>query len=352
MSTPAILAFDTLLAPIPGDSPAGAPLPFAIKEKLEEARKEINPDDFAPDDPMRPDNPKFADWNKIILLASEALENTSKDLLVAARLTEALTKQHGFAGLRDGLQFMRRLLEEAWDRIIPVIETDEDLELRAGPFNWLDDPDRGARFPNTIRNVPLLWLGETGYGWNDWKKSSDPNYEKAGELKENFEKALSVAPPERCRTIHADLTEAIQELSLLFDVLGQKLGQYAPGLTSLRQALTEVKNLMDFIVQRKGVEEGVGKDEGAAAEGSGEGETGSSGGGRAPNSRTEIYRQLGRLATALRAIEPHSPIPYLLERAVALGELPFPKLIAALIRDVNTVSELYREFGIPEEQPQ
>ncbi len=350
MSTPAILAFDTLLAPIAGDSPAGAPLPFAIKEKLEEARKEVNPDDFDPEDPMRPEAPKFADWNRIILISSDALENTSKDLLVAARLTEALTKQHGFAGLRDGLQLLRRLLEDAWDRIYPTIETEEDLELRAGPFNWLDDPDRGARFPNSIRNIPLLWLGETGYNWNDWKRTSDPNFAGAAELKDNFEKALNVAPPERCRNIHEDIKESLDELSALFDTLGKKLGSFAPGLTSLRQAMNDVKNLMEFIVQRKGGDEpeASGTTEGETA---GETSSGSTGGGKV-GSRADIYRQLGRLASSLRAIEPHSPIPYLLERAVALGELPFPKLIAALIRDVNTVAELYREFGIPEEPQQ
>src|SRR5438552_1380934 len=103
MASPSILDFDSLLAPIRGDSPAGAPLPYDVRLKLEEFRKEINPDDYDADDPRRPAGYRAPDWPAIIQLASDTLSATSKDLLAAARLTEALTMQHRFAGLRDGV---------------------------------------------------------------------------------------------------------------------------------------------------------------------------------------------------------------------------------------------------------
>ena len=104
MPSPPLLDLDELIAPIPGDSPAGGPVPFAVREKLEEYRKEINPDDFDPEDPMRPESPQKADWAQAARLARETLAGTSKDLLVAARLAEALTREHGYGGLRDGLR--------------------------------------------------------------------------------------------------------------------------------------------------------------------------------------------------------------------------------------------------------
>jgi type VI secretion system protein ImpA len=48
----------------------------------------------------------------------------------------------------------------------------------------------------------------------------------------------------------------------------------------------------------------------------------------------------------LQQIEPHSPIPYLVKRAVRLGSLPFPLLIQQMVRDANMLGELNREFGI------
>jgi type VI secretion system protein ImpA len=69
-------------------------------------------------------------------------------------------------------------------------------------------------------------------------------------------------------------------------------------------------------------------------------------------SRAEAYRQLAQAAARLRELEPHSPIPYLVQRAVELGGLPFPLLIKALIRDGNVISELNRELGIKESHPE
>ena len=67
-----------------------------------------------------------------------------------------------------------------------------------------------------------------------------------------------------------------------------------------------------------------------------------------PYNRAEIYRQLEQSANVLRQLEPHSPIPYLIQRAVELGSMPFPQLIRALIREPNILSELNRELGIKE----
>jgi type VI secretion system protein ImpA len=65
-------------------------------------------------------------------------------------------------------------------------------------------------------------------------------------------------------------------------------------------------------------------------------------------SREQAYRQLAQAAALLRQLEPHSPIPYLIQRAVELGSMPFPQLIRALIREQNVLSELNRELGIKE----
>src|SRR5947209_19126749 len=119
MPSPAMLDFESLLAPIPGTDPAGAPLAPELRRKLEEKRKDINPDQFASDDPRRPEKATPADWPGIVELAQQYLAGTSKDLLLAARLTEGLVKLHGFGGLRDGLRLMRRMVEECWDRMHP-----------------------------------------------------------------------------------------------------------------------------------------------------------------------------------------------------------------------------------------
>jgi type VI secretion system protein ImpA len=341
MASPSLLEFDPLLAPIPGDNPAGGAIPFEIREKLEEGRKEISLEDFDPDDPARPTEAKKADWNGIIRLAQETLAKTSKDLLTSARLTEALVKQHGFAGLRDGLHLMRLLVEQCWDRLNPSIE-DGDLEVRAGPFNWLADAEKGARFPHSVRRVPLMDTGRGDkakkFSWLEWRLSQDG---KGSVTRDEFEKAIVEAPRERFVTLEEDVNQCVDELTQLLQALNGKMGSTAPGLIDLRAAVEDCRKLIKQILSQKGGEEGESAD--GAVDGAGGGTVAGKVG-----SREQAYRQLAQAAALLRQLEPHSPIPYLIQRAVELGSMPFPQLIRALIREPNILSELNRELGIKE----
>lgn len=367
MATPPLVDFESLLAPISGDNPAGDSLPFAIREKLDEGRKEINPDLFDADDPLRPDKPKKADWPGIIRIATDTLTDTSKDLLAASRLTEGLTKQHGFAGLRDGLKLMRQFLEDCWDRIYPSIE-DGDLEVRAGAFNWLDDPERGARFPITIRTVPIVTTEAGGYSWLNWKQMLDGK--EGGVTAEQFDKAVEATTLERCKTLAEDVTEAQAEVEKLTEVLTAKLGEFAPGMSEVRRALAETGQLIKQIREKKGPdpdeeppaapedaagESEAGDEDGQADEGgNGDGAAAPARGRRASAparqmvTRDHVYQQLKDAANLLQKLEPHSPIPYLIQRAIELGAMPFPQLMKALIRDENVLTELNRELGIRE----
>jgi type VI secretion system protein ImpA len=348
MPSPPLLPFEELLQPIPGDNPAGEGVPFSVRQQMEEHRKEIDPKNFAEDDPLRPEQAKHADWPAIIGLAQKVLVETSKDLLVGARLTEALTRQHGFAGLRDGLHLLRLLLDECWDRLNPSIE-DGDLEVRAGPFNWLDDADHGARFPTTVRTTPLVANNGQAFGWLQWKQSQDG---KGQVTKEEFEQAILATPREACQQTSEDLNAALAELDELIGVLGNRLEGLAPGLLSLRQALSDCDGLLQEILKRKGPAPGVAVPEGPALEvAAAQAPVATVNGPPAaarPRTRADVYRQLTEAAALLQQIEPHSPIPYLIQKAVALGALSFPQLMRALIRDENILSELNRELGIQE----
>ena len=339
MGSPPQIDIGSLIAPIPGDDPAGSSLPFEVREKLEEARKEDNPDDYAADDPMRPEKFKKADWPGIINLGKEMLTGKSKDLLVAARMTEALVKLHGYGGFRDGLRLLRQLVTDCWDRVLPSIE-DGDVEVRAGPFNWLDDADRGARFPNTLRRVPLV-SGEGGaYTYLDWKRGQDGSGQVTTA---QFQEALQAAPPEQCQLLADDLAECQQELKLLTDALNAKMQQSAPGLTAIRQAVTECGTLVRQIVKLKGGDAAPEEEAGSAA-------APGAAAGRSAGSRAEVYRQLGQLAATLQQIEPHSPIPFLIKRAVELGALSFPQLIKELVRDAASLSDVQRFVGLKEDE--
>ncbi len=351
MATPPVLDFDTLLAPIPGDSPAGGPVPFELRQELDEARKEIDPEDFR-DDPTPPEAKK-ADWPGAVRVAQDILTTHSKNLDTAARLTEALTRRYGFAGFRDGLTLMRRMVEECWDRLYPVIESADDVESRAAPFFWLDEADRGARFPTTLRQVPLIsnkvrgeppFADVIGYCQLDIQPDSKNNIKVPTD---EFAKMLLNTPVVYVQTVAEDFAACMEEVQRFLRDAAPRFESAAPGLTGIRQALSAIKPTVEDNQRKRGG----GEQPAEEAPANGEAATGgvvATGTGRAAVTRDDAYRQLANAANVLKQLEPHSPIPYLVERAVELGRLPFPMLIRELVRDAAVLSSLNRELGIKE----
>jgi len=89
---------------------------------------------------------------------------------------------------------------------------------------------------------------------------------------------------------------------------------------------------------------------GATADGEAAGQPGAGGvaaAGGALN-RDAAYEQLRRVAEQLERMEPHSPVPYLIRRAVELRTIKFPDLVEELTKDPNVLAFLKREIGATE----
>jgi type VI secretion system protein ImpA len=339
---------DALLAPLPGEQPAGDARAYAhgLREQLSELARQDDPDDF--DDATRPDKLKKSDWPGLLAAASEALRVQSKDLRIACHLVEALVRIDGLAGLRQGLVLLRRLIDECWDRLHPPID-DGDLEARAAPLaNMLDDPIRGLCFPNIVRAIPVLGMPLQGGGAHacsvvEWERLI---VSKATADEQAIDAILTASSPERLAQCVADADGCLAELRAMQQSLEQKMGGAAPGFVYLGQAIDEVGKLASQVLRQV-----AGDSQGrqanatdASADTTAVSTTGAVGG--EIGSRREAYEQIDRAAEVLRRLEPHSPVPYLVKRAVSLGRMPFPTLIKQLVREENILSELYRELGI------
>src|SRR5215469_6608318 len=113
------MPLDELLAPITGDNPSGVNLyPTALFEQVREARRQ---EDTGPQG-LWEHELKLADYDTVIRLTTDALANQTKDLFLAVWLTEALLNKQGLAGLNDGINLMRGLIEQFWDTMYPALE--------------------------------------------------------------------------------------------------------------------------------------------------------------------------------------------------------------------------------------
>jgi type VI secretion system protein ImpA len=62
-------------------------------------------------------------------------------------------------------------------------------------------------------------------------------------------------------------------------------------------------------------------------------------------SREEAFRRLDEVADYLLRTEPHSPVPYLVKRAVTWGAMPLAELLQELLDSESDLKQLYRLLG-------
>ena len=222
-------------------------------------------------------------------------------------------------------------------RILPSIE-DGDLDSRSEPLaNMLDDAERsGIRFPNVVRCVPLFGNHDAAQSFQSWSLLRTASNAAA---KDAFDKAVAATTAEQLQTKADDLELCQTELASLLAELETKLGPSAPSLTNLGTAISDCRGLVRQELSRLVP---------AAAVAGAAGETANAGQPGIVGTRHDAYQQLNRAADFLQQIEPHSPVPYLVRRAVELGALPFPRLMQQLIRDSGVLAELNREMGVRE----
>src|SRR5665213_2641552 len=135
-----------LLNPIAGENPSGVNLRYdPVYDQIKEARRQ---DDAGPQGDWQRER-KVADYRQVVDLAGKSIAERSKDLQLAVWLTEAALHREKFAGLQQGLDLLRGILEQFWDTFYPEIE-DGDLEPRLVLLGWV-----GERLVDTVHFTPI-----------------------------------------------------------------------------------------------------------------------------------------------------------------------------------------------------
>ena len=366
MATPDLLNFENLLQPIAGDNPSGEDLKWDnVYEEIKAARKQGNRDLLDDGAEETPPN-----WSLIIDLAVDAISTRSKDLMLGAWLSEALINYGGFAGCRDGFKLLNELLERFWDTVYPLIPEDGDLEMRLAPLVWCATADRGGKLPLLLRESPLIPSsgGSGPFTWNYWEScfqpkpksdsESDDAYNTRKQLLEDraraYQDAMRVASRDTIQNLLDDLEAALAEVDRFGDILQRRFDRLAPGVSPLRKALDDSIDIAKRTLKDKGGSNSETGDAGAdaATMSSSDGSqiiSGSGGGGvalGAIRSRQDAFNRLEEIANFLRQVEPHSPVSYLVQRAVNWGRMPFEDLLKELLQDTTVRAQVGDLLGI------
>ncbi len=96
----------------------------------------------------------FQYWRKIVELAPTLLKERSKDISIAAWLTEALIRLEGFSGLAQGLNLLSQLIINFWPDIYPQ-EDDDGLITKVVPLISLNGQQGEGTLIAPIYSIPL-----------------------------------------------------------------------------------------------------------------------------------------------------------------------------------------------------
>ena len=349
-----------LVNPIPGPNPAGTDLRYdPLYDKIKEARHE---DDDAPQGDWQRAR-KTADYGLVSKLASEALATRSKDLQLAAWLTEAQLRREGFAGLRSGLEFLRVLLVRYWDDLYPLLE-DGDPELRAAPLSWV-----ALTLSSAIRSVPL---NASGHDFFRYRESRTIGYEsdaggdpkklqarqqavEEGKLSaEAFDLGVEGTPKAWYKGLAADVDGSVEALGDLDRVARERFGDSAPNFIRMQDALSEIQRAVRQLLSKKLELDPDPPEPVAAGTSNPEVPGGDLGpapaagvmqplrGGSEATDRESATTNIVSAARFLRRNEPRNPAAYLLLRGFRWGELRAdsariePRLLEAPSSQVRT----------------
>jgi type VI secretion system protein ImpA len=354
-----------LLVPISPDNPSGDSLRYdALYDQIREGRRE--------DDPVQERGVwvmslKKADWAIVEKLCVQALAERSKDLQIAAWLLETWLRLYGLAGLREGFRLLNALCHDFWETIHPLPE-DGDLEYRVAPFEWAND-----KLGVVLKMIPITNpQGDNPhpYSWADWEtacrpagtpqtyrgKPMDPKL-----TQEEFQESVTQTSPGDLKVL-LELTDgAIQSLNMLTATLDEYCGDHSPGLGRLSSGLNSIRGLLYTSYSQRPESHPTTSEKTMETDDSSMPvdpslqtpeeaiESGALSAGPI-RSRAEAYRRLSEAADYLTKTEPHSPVPYLVKRAIGWGSMNLQDLLPELVRNNSELSEIYRllQFGRPE----
>lgn len=334
------------LDPIPGKNPCGEYLRYTnVYDLIREARRED--DDKLPQGVWKSEIKK-ADWDQVDRLCQDALTTRTKDIQIASWLTEAWLHLEGMGGLARGLELIIELTRTYWDNLYPQMDKG-GYELRVVPYEWINTriseeiqcvlvsmpPDRSA--------LPyrLLDFNEANRRELSAKKGSSQagNQQHEGKRPSLTKVNLSIdqTPTAFYRYMDESCVLSLKRMNELEEELRDRMDGEAPGFYRLREKVEAVQRFVRQILQERGEKKDAKKamtnrevqpsPKKKLVVGTIE-------------SREQAYAILGEVATYLQQIEPHSPTPYLIRRAISWGGMNLSEVVEDSLNNGRDLSLL------------
>jgi type VI secretion system ImpA family protein len=323
----------SFLEPIPGKNPSGEFLRYTnTYDKIKEARRE---DDESLSQGVWKTEFKKADWEQVSSLCQKALKTKTKDLQIAIWLAEAWLRLYGLEGVAKGLQLIIDLTHTYWDTFYPIAEGD----LRVDLYGWIN-----THLSEEVRFVPLnlpTSKASAVYSLLDLNRK--------GNHQEKISLSLEQTPLSYYQQMDESCILTLKILESLTNELRHHVGEEAPAFYRFKERVGEVQRVACGIIEKrskKKEEKKMPSPEKPVSSSSKKGE------GKTIENREQAYAFLGEIAAYLQSIEPHSPTPYLIQRAISWGNMSLPQVVSTVLSEDGNLSLLLDILNVKKDQQQ
>jgi type VI secretion system protein ImpA len=354
------LEIDALLQPLPGDQPCGVSL--IHDPEYDAIRTARRADDASVPAGIWQTTLKVADWAAVEAGCRRVLSNRSKDLTIAAWLGEAWLNRYGVPALPHCFQLIVGLCERYWDDLHPL-PRDGDVGFRAAPLAWLAGAYADLLSAQIelfegcdgLRGTLAQWQSAQRMALAATARQDVPATKKqeAARVMAALQDAVRAASPVYLRFERDALAWARPLIEQLDARCTPYLGSEAPSFAVLMETMTHAEHVLTECLAMH-----PNSDPPPLA--SPAGNTAIVAGAPAPapvlaasgvpHSREDAYRQLGVIAEYLARYEPHSPVPYLIQRALEWGRKPLPVLLRELTSGDSDGQKLWAFLGMLSEE--
>ena len=335
-----------LLAPISDTAPAGEMIRYdAVYREIQALRS------GAAD--------TQADYKKLADTCATTLKNSSKDLHVVAILTEAWANLYGLTGLTEGLNLISDMCETFWDTLHP--NNLEDQEGRLSSFSWMNDKLSDVVLKTLMTKpklpgMPLYTLAnlidarqlelvmqKSGLRRTDILDQAMKENRPTLEL---ITKSMMITPASfyetRVEEINAT-TAAIQRLEAMLD---EKFKDESITLKRFDTYLAHIQTYaIEAIETKKATALQAQQDPEVETESDAHEEPEDALAEAIQLPADQLYALLAKIAARLEEIEPKSPAPKLVRKAIEWGSMSTTELFNDLARHDISITEINKLLG-------
>lgn len=349
---------EDMLAAFDEAAPAGPDLrldasPQSPYFRLRDARSEARADERVADNDPTATETGMRHWRRVREIAAQSLLET-RDIEIAAWLTESLVRSHGLLGLAAGAELIAGLATDFWNSGLHPQPDEDGMAARIAAVAGLSGEGSNGTLLQPLRRVVMFeridgqpvsyWQFEKAEGVATLSEPERQRRVSSGVLPfADLETEARTIGREAMIALRRDAAVAAAAWQAMEETFARVVANAAPPTSRVGELLAKMLRATARYVpeQDPGVAASVVAQPTSSILATPSGER--SGG---TLNRDGLLREITRIAALFRVEEPNSPLGYTLEDAVRRARLPWPDLLKEMMPEAGPRLALLSGLGI------